>query len=172
MGNEWISVNNVEIVEVDDGVKLNNHELKTVASDTATEDDATECFVVGNQVIKAGTQRLIKCKLKQELQLTGEQVGLFEGKAVTNYGCMIAKSAHSLTSNIFFCNVMNTSNTHVRFKDNGVVGRMSMGVLAAEAEEVAYCANIQSVDKGKQVRWDENTLGRTEELVIGVHRFF
>jgi hypothetical protein len=71
---------------------------------------------------------LVQFKLSDKEQFSNcgnDGVGMFEGKVVSNYGCLIAKSVHNLNVEFLFCNIMNTSDSHVRFKDNGVVGRIT-----------------------------------------------
>ena len=119
---------------------------------------SSECVVIGNYVIKAGSQRLIPFKLSEtafKTKYEKDAVGIFEGKCVTQFGCFIAKSVHEVHADNFYCNVMNTSSEAVRFKHGGIAGIFSQCELAGLKEEEAVCSSIESSNE-KKVRFTED----------------
>jgi hypothetical protein len=168
----WISIRDEGVTTVNEDVHTSKIQAKL--GDMASgekeshclSDTVSECVVIGNHIIKAGSQRLVPFKLIDEKFreiYEKNEVGIFEGKCVTQYGCLIAKSVHDVHADNFYCNVMNTSSETVRFKHGGIAGQFSRCELAGSKEEEAMCNLVESSSE-KKVRFSDEKAPCVEDL--------
>ena len=143
IGDNQISDSAGDLNEHGDGIKVNVNPLAEY-----------ECKAVGDHIIKPNSQKLVSFRIDDSFNRDQNNLICFEGRDISQYGCLIAKSLHDCNSQVYFCNVLNSSNNSVRIKNAGVIGKVMSCVLASEYEE----SKLNSMDNSamtKQVHFEQ-----------------
>lgn len=165
---EWIEINSIGAVDI--GVEYEPHEKKVESTkhvmsesgDSVPINVEVTCKTKGHHLIEANTQRLVEFELQSPL-LSTSGLCLFVGADISVHGCLIAKSVHRVNAAKLYCNVMNTSASHIRLKDKVFVGKLSACSLASDVEMSAQCNPINS---DKKVHFEDDPRMDEEKLRI------
>ena len=137
-----VKINNIETITIEEEHKatlsveqivLNNCGIGDCDNQLENKLKEVDCLVIGNHILKPNSHKLVEFQFNNS-SFTKDALLSFEGRIITNYGCLVAKSVHCAGETRFYCNIMNTSNRQVRIKDSGLVGHVMECELANETE--------------------------------------